>query len=78
MSAITESAVTQHKGVGGWCWAGRIFLALLLGFTVMPMFWMVITSLKTGFAHEDDAVIDPKPTPAASSTDSTISVRAQR
>lgn len=50
MSAMTESAVTSRKGVGGWRWSGRIFLALLLGFTVMPMFWMVITSLKTGFA----------------------------
>jgi multiple sugar transport system permease protein len=50
MTTMTESAVTQRKGAGGWRWAGRIFLTLLLGFTVMPMFWMVITSLKTGFA----------------------------
>ena len=50
MTAVTESAVTQRKGAGGWRWSGRIFLTLLLGFTVMPMFWMVITSLKTGFA----------------------------
>jgi multiple sugar transport system permease protein len=50
MTAITESAVTQRKGADGWRWLGRIFLVLLIGFTVMPMFWMVITSLKTGFA----------------------------
>jgi multiple sugar transport system permease protein len=50
MTAITESAVTQRKGADGWRWLGRIFLILLIGFTVMPMFWMVITSLKTGFA----------------------------
>lgn len=50
MTTITESAVTRRKGAGGWRWTGRIFLTLLLGFTVMPMFWMVLTSLKTGFA----------------------------
>ena len=50
MTTMTESAVTARKGVGGWRWTGRIFLTLLLGFTVAPMFWMVITSLKTGFA----------------------------
>jgi multiple sugar transport system permease protein len=50
MTAITESAVTQRKGADGWRWLGRIFLVLLIGFTVMPMFWMVISSLKTGFA----------------------------
>ena len=36
--------------VDGWRWAGRIFLALLLFFTVMPMVWMVLTSIKTQFA----------------------------
>ena len=36
--------------VDGWRWAGRIFLALLLFFTVMPMVWMVLTSIKSQFA----------------------------
>ncbi|MBC7477788.1 MAG: carbohydrate ABC transporter permease [Pseudorhodobacter sp.] len=36
--------------VDGWRWSGRIFLALLLFFTVMPMVWMVLTSVKTQFA----------------------------
>src|SRR5690606_24027525 len=48
MSAITE--IAPRKGIDGWRWSGRIFLVLLLGFTIMPMIWMFITSLKTGFA----------------------------
>lgn len=42
--------VARRRSIDGWRWAGRIFLTLLVGFTIMPMFWMVITSLKTGFA----------------------------
>lgn len=38
------------KPVDYWRWSGRIFLVLLLIFTAMPMAWMLITSLKTGFA----------------------------
>ena len=50
MSTITEQAVTRRNQVDWWRWAGRLFLVLILGFTVMPMIWMIITSLKTGFA----------------------------
>ncbi|MDF2980412.1 MAG: binding-protein-dependent transport system inner rane component [Devosia sp.] len=51
MTAMEMSAgAAKRRGAGGWRWSGRIFLALLLGFTVMPMIWMFITSLKTGFA----------------------------
>ncbi|KQT51628.1 sugar ABC transporter permease [Devosia sp. Leaf420] len=53
-SEITTAAepirVARRRSIDGWRWAGRIFLTLLVGFTIMPMFWMVITSLKTGFA----------------------------
>lgn len=42
--------VARRRSIDGWRWAGRMFLTLLVGFTIMPMFWMVITSLKTGFA----------------------------
>lgn len=34
----------------GWRWTGRIFLALMLFFTAMPMVWMLLTSIKSGFA----------------------------
>ncbi|MDB5530050.1 MAG: binding-protein-dependent transport system inner rane component [Devosia sp.] len=50
MTTITESAVRRRNGPDWWRWTGRLFLVLLLGFTVMPMVWMIITSLKTGFA----------------------------
>ena len=49
MTATTESAV-RRRSVDWWRWSGRLFLVLVLGFTVMPMIWMIITSLKTGFA----------------------------
>ena len=49
MTTITESAVRRNQ-IDWWRWSGRLFLVLLLGFTVMPMAWMIITSLKTGFA----------------------------
>jgi len=34
----------------GWRWAGRIFLVFMIIYTTVPMAWMLITSLKTGFA----------------------------
>ena len=45
----TERPVSRRP-IDWWRWGGRAFLAVLLFFTVMPMAWMVITSLKTGFA----------------------------
>jgi multiple sugar transport system permease protein len=39
-----------RRGFDGWRWGGRIFLVLLLAYTLIPMAWMLITSLKTGFA----------------------------
>jgi multiple sugar transport system permease protein len=39
-----------RRGFDGWRWSGRVFLVLLLAYTLIPMAWMLITSLKTGFA----------------------------
>ena len=39
-----------RRGFDGWRWGGRVFLVLLLAYTLIPMAWMLITSLKTGFA----------------------------
>ena len=55
MTAIaTDTAVTQvarhRKPVDWWRWGGRFFLAFMLIYTVLPMAWMVLTSLKSGFA----------------------------
>ena len=47
-AALTRSA--PRKAVDGWRWAGRFLLTLLLIYTIVPMAWMLITSLKTGFA----------------------------
>ncbi len=33
-----------------WHWAGRIFLTVMLLFTLLPMVWMLLTSFKSGFA----------------------------
>lgn len=38
------------KPIDWWRWAGRVFLAFLLIFTVLPMVWMVLTSIKSQFA----------------------------
>jgi multiple sugar transport system permease protein len=46
------SAVSRprRKPVDGWRWAGRIFLVVILIYTLVPMVWMLLTSIKTGFA----------------------------
>lgn len=46
MSAPSRS----RRSFDGWRWAGRGFLVLLLAYTLIPMAWMLLTSLKTGFA----------------------------
>lgn len=48
-STFKPRAVAR-KPVDGWRWAGRIFLVFLMLFTVLPMAWMVLTSIKTQFA----------------------------
>src|SRR5215218_7886986 len=48
-AAAAERAVTR-KPIDWWRWAGRVFLLFLLIFTVLPMLWMVLTSIKTQFA----------------------------
>ena len=39
-----------RKPIDWWRWAGRFFLAFLLIFTMVPMVWMVLTSIKSQFA----------------------------
>jgi multiple sugar transport system permease protein len=53
MSTIAETTTNRRprrKPIDGWRWAGRIFLAVMLFFTAMPMLWMLLTSIKSGFA----------------------------
>jgi multiple sugar transport system permease protein len=40
----------SHRKVDGWRWAGRFFLAFMLIYTALPMVWMLLTSIKSGFA----------------------------
>lgn len=48
--SVVAAELARRKGVDGWRWAGRIFLVLLTIFAVLPMVYMVITSIKTQFA----------------------------
>jgi multiple sugar transport system permease protein len=52
MAVTSENRVRPvvKKSIDWWRWAGRAFLTLLMLFTVLPMFWMVLTSLKSQFA----------------------------
>jgi multiple sugar transport system permease protein len=53
MSATTNTGQPRRKRrkkMDGWGLAGWIFLILLLIFAMLPMVWMLITSLKTQFA----------------------------
>ena len=49
MSVVAAEAV-RAKRVDGWRWAGRVFLLLITLFAVIPMIWMLLTSIKTQFA----------------------------
>ncbi len=48
--SMTSRRASRRKPIDWWRISGRVFLVLLLIFTILPMAWMVITSLKTGFA----------------------------
>lgn len=51
MSTIaTTDRSAVRKPTDWWRWAGRAFLLFLLIFTVLPMAWMVLTSIKSQFA----------------------------
>jgi multiple sugar transport system permease protein len=53
MSELAQTSAAsrpRRTSIDGWRWAGRIFLVLMLVFTVVPMAWMLLTSIKTGFA----------------------------
>ncbi|MFN8720361.1 MAG: carbohydrate ABC transporter permease [Rhodospirillales bacterium] len=48
---MTDAAMPGTRtGIDLWRWAGRIFLVVMLLFTLLPMIWMLLTSIKSGFA----------------------------
>lgn len=50
MSTGMSEVTRRRKPIDWWRWAGRVFLVFMLIYTVVPMAWMVLTSLKGGFA----------------------------
>lgn len=52
MSTITSQPVrpVYKKPIDWWRWAGRLTLVFMLLFTVLPMAWMFLTSIKSQFA----------------------------
>ena len=53
MSTIAETGLIRPRSrrrIDGWRWAGRIFLLFMLLYTAVPMIWMLLTSIKSGFA----------------------------
>jgi len=47
---IAPRPARRRKPIDGWRWAGRAFLVLMLIYTAVPMLWMLLTSIKSGFA----------------------------
>ncbi|MCW5722744.1 MAG: carbohydrate ABC transporter permease [Devosia sp.] len=52
MTVISATAIRPKvkRKIDWWRWAGRGFLTFLLLFTVLPMAWMILTSVKSQFA----------------------------
>ena len=50
MTSVTTHRQVPRKPIDWWRWAGRVFLLFMLLFTLLPMVWMVLTSIKTQFA----------------------------
>jgi multiple sugar transport system permease protein len=51
MTSMTAVAAARtRKPIDVWRWVGRIFLVLMLLYTALPMIWMLLTSIKSGFA----------------------------
>jgi multiple sugar transport system permease protein len=51
MTLMTPVVATRkRKPIDVWRWVGRIFLVLMLLYTAVPMVWMLLTSIKSGFA----------------------------
>ena len=51
MTSLSPTAAPRsRKGIDGWRWTGRIFLFLMVLYTAIPMVWMLLTSIKSGFA----------------------------
>jgi multiple sugar transport system permease protein len=50
MTSRTDVATPRRKRMDGWRWSGRFFLLFMIFYTAVPMVWMFVTSIKSGFA----------------------------
>ena len=50
MTSVSNTTRPVRRRIDGWRWAGRGFLLLMLLYTALPMVWMLLTSIKSGFA----------------------------
>ena len=50
MSTTSIVKTRAGKRIDAWRWGGRIFLVMMLLYTAVPMAWMLLTSIKSGFA----------------------------
>jgi multiple sugar transport system permease protein len=50
MTLSTHVSIPRRKRIDGWRWAGRFFMLFMLLYTALPMLWMLLTSIKSGFA----------------------------
>lgn len=50
MSTARIGTTRRGKPIDVWRWIGRIFLVVILLYTAVPMAWMLLTSIKSGFA----------------------------
>jgi multiple sugar transport system permease protein len=49
-AALPPTRPRRRLRIDGWRWAGRVLLLLMVLFTALPMIWMLLTSIKSGFA----------------------------
>ena len=50
MNAQAQVSNPRRWRMDGWRWGGRFFLLFMLIYTALPMVWMLLTSIKSGFA----------------------------
>jgi len=50
MTSVSNTTRPVRRRIEGWRWVGRGFLLLMLLYTALPMVWMLLTSIKSGFA----------------------------
>lgn len=50
MNSPSNPTPKARRPIDRWRWTGRLFLVLMLLYTAVPIIWMLLTSIKSGFA----------------------------